>query len=102
RSVDGTAEAAVAARVDLDRIPEVPAGEIGPEGVEEDHLRIGALPEHEVARALLPRAADEEVHIGQLGLVQVALDGLLADPGRLEPARGDLLGDALHGIRDLR
>src|SRR5690606_12042329 len=51
----GTAVAAVSGGVDLAGVPEVAAVEVGPQRVEEDHLRVGGLPEQEVGRALLPR-----------------------------------------------
>src|SRR5687768_7881171 len=62
----GGAEAALPRRVLLAGRPQVPAVEIGPQRVEEDQLRVGRLPEHEVARAVLPRAADEQVDVGQV------------------------------------
>jgi hypothetical protein len=53
RGVLRATETAVAAGVDLDGLPQVPAVEIGEQGVQEDQLGIGGLPEQEVRRALL-------------------------------------------------
>src|SRR3712207_7278579 len=38
---------------------------VRPEGVEEDQLGVGRLPQQEVAGAVLPRAAHEQVHVGR-------------------------------------
>ena len=77
------------------------AVEVGPQGVEEDHLGIGRLPEQEVRGALLPRRADKEVDVGHGRLAQVPGNGSLVDPRRLELPRRDLLSDADDRIGDL-
>src|SRR6185312_13225992 len=63
----------------LDRGVEVGLGEIRPEGVGEDELGVGPLPQQEVAGALLPAGADDEVRVGLPGGVQVLPEALLVD-----------------------
>ena len=82
-------------------LPKVEPREVGPERVEEHHLRIGTLPEHEIAGALLPGAAHEKVNIRQIRRVQRPLDALVRDAGRRQPAGRDLGRERAHGIRDL-
>src|SRR5690554_2495687 len=82
-------------------MPQVRSREVRPERIEEHHLGIRALPEQEVARALLPRRTHEEVDIRHLGRVEVAPDRLLADTRRAEPTGRDLRSDVSHRIRQL-
>jgi hypothetical protein len=77
------------------------AVEVGPQGVQEDHLGVRGLPEQEVRRALLPRRPQEQVHLGYLGVVQVLRDRLLVDLVRLEPARHHVPGDRRRRVGDL-
>src|SRR5688500_10808600 len=56
--------------VQLDRSPKITAVEIGPQPIEEDQLRVGALPEQEVGCPLLPGRADKEVNVRDVGLVE--------------------------------
>ncbi len=74
---EGAAEAAVAAGVELARVPEMTAIEVRPQGVQEDHLRVRRLPDQEVRRALFPRRAQEHVDLGHLGVVEVLGERLL-------------------------
>lgn len=53
--VDRAAEAALPARVRVERAPQVLTGEVGPEPVEEHHLGVRALQREEVRDALLAR-----------------------------------------------
>ncbi len=75
--------------------------EVGPQRVEEHHLGVGALPEQEVARALLAARPHEEIHVGGVGLVEVGADRALGDAVRGDAAGRGLLGDAAHGIHQL-
>src|SRR3954447_6948259 len=95
------AEAALARRVLRARRPQVPAVEVGPEGVEEDQLGVRRLPQQEVARAVLPRAAHEQVDVGHVGLVEEPGDGRLVDLVGVQPAGGRLPGDRGDGVGDL-
>ena len=99
--VDGTAVAAVASGIQLDRLPQVTAVEVRPQRVEEDHLGIGRLPEQEVRGPLLPRGPDEEVDVGHPRLGQVAGDGPLIDPVGVDPPRPGVLGDPHDRVGDL-
>src|SRR5579872_2300394 len=47
-----------------DRLFEVGAAEIGPQRLGKDQLGIGALPEQEIADALLAAGADKKIRIG--------------------------------------
>src|SRR6478672_9285353 len=53
--------------------------EVGPQGVDEHQLGIGALPEQEIADALLAAGADQEVGIGHAGGQQLAFEQILVD-----------------------
>ena len=83
----GAAVTAVPAGVDLARVPQMPAVEVGEQGVQEHHLGVRRLPEQEVRGPLLPRRPDEQVHVRDLRLVQVAADDLLVDLLRLQLVR---------------
>src|SRR5665647_1367295 len=78
--LDCAAEAPVAACVHLDRSPEVATIDIGPQGVGEDELRIGRLPQQEVARSLLSAGPPEQVDIRDLRLVEEVPEAFLGDP----------------------
>ncbi len=75
-------------------MPQVAAVEVGPQGVEEDHLGVGRLPQQEIRRTLLARGAQEQVDVGDARLVQVAADGVLVDlvgiDAPLDRCSGDL------------
>src|SRR5215212_2256957 len=75
----GAAEAPLPAGVLLAGGPQVPAVEVRPESVEEDQLGVGRLPQQEVARAVLPGAAHEQVDVGHARLVEEARDRVLVD-----------------------
>ena len=61
------------------------AVEVGPERVEEDELRVGRLPQQEVARPVITGAADEQVDVGHVRLVEEPGDGVLVDLRGVEP-----------------
>ena len=65
------AEAALAAGVVGQRRVQVLRAEVRPVAVAEVQLRVGALPEQEVADAKLPGGADQELRVVHLGGVQV-------------------------------
>src|SRR5690606_4428051 len=98
----GSAVAAVPGGVDLAGVPEVPAVEVGPEGVQEDELGVGRLPEQEVGEPLLAGGADEQVDVGDVGGVQPGGERVLVHLGRVDPALGDVLGQPGGGVGDLR
>src|SRR6266568_1114082 len=76
----GAAVPAVPAGEDLAGVPQMAAVEVGEERVEEDELGVRGLPDQEVRRALLAGGPDEQVDVGDAGLVQVAGEHLLVDP----------------------
>ena len=92
------AEAAAAARVLGEGLPEVPLAEVGPERVHEHELRVGELPEEEVRDPQLPRGADQKVGLGHLGRVEPRADGVLVDVARVDP----FLDEPPRGLDDLR
>src|SRR5438874_1118848 len=109
RSNRGTV-AALAAAIIGDRLLQVAAPEIRPKGLGEHQLGIGALPEQEIADALLAAGADQQIGIGQLGGEQMLGDQLLVDgverqipapdPGRDSASRSDDLGPPAIGQGD--
>src|SRR5690606_1257516 len=82
--VDGAAEAPVAVEVQLHGLPQVLAGEVGPQRVEEDELRVRRLPQEEVRRALLTARAHEQIDVRHVGDVEAPTDELLRHRRRLE------------------
>jgi hypothetical protein len=68
---------AIARCVLLHRTPQVPAIHIGPEFVKKNKLGIRALPQQEVADALLTGGAQKQINIGHIWLVQVFGEGAL-------------------------
>src|SRR5690625_1793727 len=73
--------------------------EVGPEPIAEDQLRVGQLPEQEVADPHLSAGADEQVRIRQAGGFQPAGERRLIDAGGVEFASRGLLGQP-PGARD--
>src|SRR5688572_25549906 len=74
----GAAEAALALAVGLDREVERRGVEIRPERLGEVELRVRELPEEEVADALLPAGADEQVRLGRIAHREVPGEVFLA------------------------
>src|SRR5215213_10108411 len=100
-NASGAAEPPLPRGVLLARRPEVPPVEVGPESVEEDELRVGRLPEQEVAGAVLTRAAHEQVYVRHVRLVEEAGDRRLVDLVGVQPAGRDLAADRGGGVGDL-
>ncbi len=106
RSSTCRAESSLAPRELANGVFEVGFGEVGPQRIDEDELRIGRLPEQEVANPLLTACSDQKIRIGnssgRKSIVQcVLVDGVGLDTSveRLahQPARGsgDLLAAAV-------
>ena len=57
--------------------------------------------EQVVGQALFPRRADHEVHIGDVGQIQVARKGLFVDAARTQASRSHALGDGSRGVGQL-
>src|SRR5438046_1229730 len=72
-------EASLPTRELVERRIEICAGEVRPQRVREDELRIVRLPEQEVREPHLARRAYHEVGIGQLWCVQARGKGRLVD-----------------------
>src|SRR5690606_32418022 len=75
----GTAETAFARTVRGNRLFERKLIEIGPQRVGEIQLRIGKLPEQEIADALLAAGADEQIGLRRVVHRQLRRDLLLAE-----------------------
>ena len=74
--------------------------EVGPEGVAEVKLRVGALPEEVVAESDFPARADEQVGVGHEGRGEVLGNEVLVDVGGVELALGRLPGEVAYGFGD--
>src|SRR4030095_3671443 len=65
RGGEEAAEAALTGPKGPDRLREVGGAEVGPHPRREVELRVCALPQEEVAEALLTAGADEKIHVGR-------------------------------------
>src|SRR4051812_17447110 len=105
RQTASGAEAALALGVGADRAQEVDLAEVGPVGLAEVELALGALPQQEAAETLLTRGADHEVRVGLTLGVEVLGDVVdVEDLGELleaGAALGVLLEEGAHGVGDL-
>src|SRR5712672_3441585 len=93
--------AALAATVIGNRLLEIGAPETRPQRLSEDEFGISALPQQEIADALLAAGADQEVGIGQIGGEQMRRDLLLVDCIERQSAGFDLGGDRTRRRGDL-
>src|SRR5918997_2253862 len=76
----GTLDAAPAPGPGPERLEgqhELLGGKVGPERIRHVELGVGYLPEQEVGDAQLSAGPDHEVHLGDLGCVEVAGEGRL-------------------------
>src|ERR1700753_2678942 len=73
--------------------PQVAAVVVGPKGVLKDELRVGRLPQHEVTGPLLTGGPQQQIHVGNVGAMQVPGDGRLVDPLGIQPSRRGLARD---------
>src|SRR5260221_3021965 len=98
---NGRAVSTIATMEILYRLLEVALGKIGPQRVGEAELRIGRLPEQEIADPLLAAGADDEIGIGHVGGQQMLADQHLVDRIGIEPAGGHLVREGARRRRDL-
>src|SRR5262245_46493942 len=84
-----------------DRLLKVLLAEVGPQRVDKHQLGIGALPQQEIADALLAAGADQQVGIGHARRQEFTLEALFVDGVRRQFARGDLPGEASGRLQDL-
>ena len=84
----------------LDRPPQITAIEVGPESIKENQLRVRALPEQEVRRALLSRRADEQIDVGDVRFVEEVPEALLGELARIKSSLGSQLRDPPRGVDD--
>src|SRR6185295_10980711 len=97
-----SAKAAASALEVIDRLIEMLAPEIGPEGVRDPELRVRELPEQEIRDAEFAAGADQEIRIRQPVRVEHPREELLVDGGGRHPVPARLLDDAAHRVHDLR
>ena len=95
------AEAALALLIVDNRPAEVVLGEVGPEGVGEIQLRVGDLPQQEVADAQVAGGANEQVGVGDATCGETVAEQSVVDVvdayfAILHPA-----GNALHALENL-
>src|SRR5580658_7240962 len=83
-------------------MPEMPAVEIGPEGVEKDKLGVGRLPEQKIGEPLLAGGADPEIHFRNIRLVEIAGEKVLVDLVGPDLARRHVARERGGGVGDLR
>src|ERR1700743_1301224 len=80
-------ETSMSQRVLFTGRPQIAAVVVGPEGVLKDELRVGRLPQHVVTGPLLTRGPQQQIHVGNVGAMQVPGDGLLVHPLGVQLAR---------------
>ena len=68
----------------LDRRSEVTRAEIGPQGVDEQQLGVGRLPQQEIRQPVFARRADHQVERRQLARLELAFDRSHVDRGGIE------------------
>ena len=74
---------------------------IRPEGIDEHHLGIGALPQQEVAHPLFAAGADQQIGVGQTSRPQMGIDGFFRDITHCQITGLYPSGDALRGVKDI-
>src|SRR6185312_10877761 len=97
----GEAEAPFAAREELERGRQLPLVEVRPQSIGEIELRVGDVPEEEVADPPLTAGADQEVRIRQPAELQRCGEAILVDVGRLQGAAGTLRGEPARTLHDV-
>ena len=81
------AEAAIALLIREHAFEQVPAAEVGPQRVGDPDLRVGDLPQQEIADAHLAARPDQQIGIGLAGGVEQARETVARrDPSGLMPA----------------
>src|SRR5947207_8744467 len=99
-----TADAAIAtfAAAELgDGLLEMVLAEVGPQCVDENKLRVGALPQQEIADALLAARADQQIRVGHTSRQKLALKTRLINALGRKLAGGDTSREAAGGAQDL-
>src|SRR5215469_16589124 len=79
-----------------DCLLQIVTAEIGPQRLGEDELGIGALPQQEVADALLAAGADQQIGIGDVGGEEMPRDHVLIDRVRRQLTRHGLRREHAH------
>ena len=83
-----------------DRRAQVVGAEVGPQGVDEAELGVGAFPQQEIGQPLLAAGADEEIDVAAGALPRDAAGRSLARGRRREPARGGAGDGVARGVVD--
>ena len=87
------------------RAQQIVAVEVGPQHIGAVELGVGDLPQQEVRDAQLARRADDQIGIGDVGGVELALEHLLGQFGQLSGAFGcrerRLMAQGVDRVQDL-
>src|SRR5471032_1062666 len=84
-----------------DRLLEMLLAEIRPQGVDEHEFGVGALPEKEIADALLAACANEQIRIGDARRQELALEARFVDLVDRNLSRRDLAREIARRPQDL-
>src|SRR6185437_15841721 len=95
------AEASLPAGEKLERGRELRLVEVGPEPITEIELRVGDVPEEEVADPPLAAGADQQVRIRQPAELERGGEALLVDVRRAQGAARALGGELTCGLHDV-
>ena len=75
--------------------------EIRPQRFRHVQLRVGDLPQQEIADAHFTRSSDQQIGFGQLGRMQMAGDGLLVNHQMIQAAvNSGVVDDGVHRVHD--
>src|SRR5204863_1992965 len=91
------AEAPPPLRVGGERLAKLGGAEVGPEGVDEDELRVRHLPEEEVRDSELAGRADQQVRVGEPRGVELRRESVLVHLAWVHPR----LDEAARGLDEL-
>src|SRR3954454_18126010 len=89
RSIRSAPEPALARGVFREGEVEVVGAEVGPQGLRDDELRVGRLPDQEVGQAMLAAGSNDEVRIRKVGRVELLGEGRFVDRIRADPGPDD-------------
>src|SRR5512135_1341926 len=94
------AKAAFAALIVADRGVQLVAAERRPEFLADENVRVGKVPEEEIADAELAARADQQIRIGNAGGGKVRGHKAVVDRCRVKSLCEGVLDDPFHGARD--
>src|SRR6266850_5491630 len=101
RSVRAAKAAASALEV-IDRLVEVFAAEVRPQGIRDPEFGVGKLPEKEIGNAKLSAGPDQQVRVGQPVGVEAPREIVLVDSRERDAALPHVFHHPADGVDDLR